>query len=335
MAWAATTVPAVGRASRKRMSAPASQPDSRRPRWYRSTPGRLLVGLLLVEALLWLSEYFCWFQFNEYKGWTVLIAVECATVTMLLMLIWWAASLLLGRQFRFSRHTFLILVFAIALPGAWLAAELARARVQYRVAERLRAIKPSPGNHVWPGGGKYRYESKDIEIPVLGELLTEHPFFAAPRKTKMLRWLEDTLGKSFFLDVAEVYLDFTEVTDADLAQIEELRHLQCLDLRVTKITDAGLERLRGLTHLRGLWLDGTQVTDAGLSNLNRMNNLTALSLQFTAQITDTGLEHLKALAQLKRLLLCGTHVTDAGVARLQQALPNCKIEWSPPTPPAR
>ena len=28
------------------------------------------------------------------------------------------------------------------------------------------------------------------------------------------------------------------------------------------------------------------------------------------------------------------HVTAAGVPKLQQALPNCYIEWSPPPPPA-
>ena len=44
-------------------------------RWYRVTPGRLLPLLLAVEGLLWLSEHFCWFPFNEHKGWTVLIAV--------------------------------------------------------------------------------------------------------------------------------------------------------------------------------------------------------------------------------------------------------------------
>ena len=41
--------------------------------WYRLTPDRCVIGLLVVEGLLWLSERFQWFAFNEKKGWTVLI----------------------------------------------------------------------------------------------------------------------------------------------------------------------------------------------------------------------------------------------------------------------
>lgn len=71
-------------------------------------------------------------------------------------------------------------------------------------------------------------------------------------------------------------------------------------IRSTKVIDAGLEHLKGLTQLQMLTLDGTQVTDAGL-------------------------EHLKGLVQLQMLDLRDTRVTDEGVKRLQQALPNCKI----------
>ena len=62
-----------------------------------------------------------------------------------------------------------------------------------------------------------------------------------------------------------------------------------------------MEHLKGLTALQRLNLNGTQLTDAGL-------------------------EHLKGLTRLQRLALRNTKVTDAGVTRLQQALPNCKIE---------
>jgi hypothetical protein len=33
-------------------------------RWYRLTPHRIVVGLLIVEGLLWLSERFQWFGFG-------------------------------------------------------------------------------------------------------------------------------------------------------------------------------------------------------------------------------------------------------------------------------
>ena len=54
--------------------------DAPKPRWYRLTPDRLVLLLLAVEGLLWLSERFCWFPFNQHKGWTVLIAVASVGV---------------------------------------------------------------------------------------------------------------------------------------------------------------------------------------------------------------------------------------------------------------
>ena len=47
------------------------------------------------------------------------------------------------------------------------------------------------------------------------------------------------------------------------------------------------------------------------------------------QIKD--LEPLRELTQLHQLYLYDTQVTEKGVAKLQQALPNCDIYWSPVT----
>jgi hypothetical protein len=47
---------------------------------------------------------------------------------------------------------------------------------------------------------------------------------------------------------------------------------------------------------------------------------------YRTQITDAGLAHLAGLAYLRRLVVGRTHVTDEGVKKLQQALPNCRIE---------
>ena len=61
-------------------------PDRPKPRWYHLTPDRFLIGLLLVVGVLFVSEWFCWFPFNERKGWTVLIAIGavCGAVPFLL-----------------------------------------------------------------------------------------------------------------------------------------------------------------------------------------------------------------------------------------------------------
>ena len=52
--------------------------DASERRWFHVTPDRLILALLPVEGLLWLSERFQWFAFNEHKGWTVLIAEKLA-----------------------------------------------------------------------------------------------------------------------------------------------------------------------------------------------------------------------------------------------------------------
>ncbi|MBN2477492.1 MAG: hypothetical protein JXB62_22995 [Pirellulales bacterium] len=51
------------------------------------------MGLFALEAFQLLSERFCWFGFNERKGWTVLIGVAAGGLALLLLLLWFAASL--------------------------------------------------------------------------------------------------------------------------------------------------------------------------------------------------------------------------------------------------
>ena len=85
-------------------------------RWYRLTPDRFVIGLLVVECLLWLSERFQWFPFNMHKGWTVLIAVAVVGAAFLLMLLWFIASLLVRWRFR----ALLVLSIVMAMPCVWL-----------------------------------------------------------------------------------------------------------------------------------------------------------------------------------------------------------------------
>jgi hypothetical protein len=100
--------------------------------------------------------------------------------------------------------------------------------------------------------------------------------------------------------VIEVILCGSRVTDADLAQLEELKQLQLLDLNSTGITDEGLVYLKGLAQLKSLNLGGTKVTDAGV-------------------------EHVKGLPRLQLLWLSGSKVSDAGLRDLRKTLANCQI----------
>ncbi len=68
------------------------------------------------------------------------------------------------------------------------------------------------------------------------------------------------------------------------------------------------------------------VTDWNLRYIERFAKLGRLDLE-DAEVTDDGLEHLKGMTKLKMLNLRGTQVTDEGINQLQQALPNCEIEY--------
>jgi len=78
--------------------------------WYRLTPDRLVIGLLVVEGCLLLSERWGWFAFNEHKGYTVLIAVATVGVALVAMFLWFLASLISGWRFQFGVRSLLGLV---------------------------------------------------------------------------------------------------------------------------------------------------------------------------------------------------------------------------------
>jgi hypothetical protein len=104
-----------------------------RDRWYHPTPGRFVVGLLLVEAVLLVSERFEWFAFNRHKGFTVLIAVATVVAAIVLMLLWLVASLLLRWRFQFGLRTLFALGVAVAVPCSWLAVQIEKAKEQRRL----------------------------------------------------------------------------------------------------------------------------------------------------------------------------------------------------------
>jgi Leucine-rich repeat (LRR) protein len=145
-------------------------------------------------------------------------------------------------------------------------------------------------------------------------------------------------------------LEFTNVTDASLKELEGAPNLKALYLGgVTGITDAGLvylskcpnldrlvmwgisnitnvglKHISVLTKMKRLNLRGAQITDDGLKELQGMTDLRVLFLWDTA-ITDAGLEHLKVFKKLETLILNNTKTTDAGIAELKKAIPKLDV----------
>jgi hypothetical protein len=273
-----------------------------RSRWFHLTPDWLLLALLVVEALLWLSERLHWFRFNEKKGWTVLIVVASVGVTMFLMILWFIVSLLFRWRFQFSIRSLLVLVVVVAIPCSWLAVEMKKARKQREAVEAIVKL-----------GGGVRYGwGRDAA----GNWIERSP--QAPA------WRHDLLGVHFFADIIQVEFFAVRLTDGGLEPIRVLPQLRFLFVANTKITDASMEVIGASPRLEGVDLDGTRVTDAGLKHLKGLTSLKWLGIRGN-RVTDAGLEQLGGLTGLESLGLRGTQVTDEGVKKLQQELPNCKM----------
>ncbi len=177
--------------------------------------------------------------------------------------------------------------------------------------------------------------------------------------------------------VVSVYLEGTEVKDAAVKDVSELKDLQSLNLFKTGISDGALAHLDGmrqltslsisgpigdeafahigkLTRLRNLYCPSSVVSDAGTAHLKGLIQLESLTLGrskitnetlphlanmsqlrnlnlYDTVVSDGGLEHLRGLKNLRFIVLKRTNVTEAGVKRLQAALPECQVSWSPRT----
>ncbi len=301
------------------MSIADPRPTEPKPsvRWWHLTPGRLLATMLAVEALLWLSECFCWLPWH--KGYAVLTAVAGVGAAIVGMVLWFAVALVFRRQFQFSLRSLLLLVVVVALPCSWLGVEMKKARNQRDAYDKVIQL------------GSYYYEFENLADPTP-------------------KWLVELLGERFFVDVEDIGIPIgAEISDDDLVCLDRLPKLKLLAISYSQITDSGLQHLDRLHELQELFAPGCGITDEGLRHLQGLAKLKSLTLTHNWDITDAGLEHvkglvnlqtlelrgikvsdaglerLKGLTRLEKLDVRGTMVTDAGVAKLQQALPNCKI----------
>lgn len=292
-------------------------------RWLRLTPDRVVTGLLVVEVLMWLSGRFLPFLFDDHKGFGVLIALATVGAAIWLMAFWFAVSLLFRPRFQFSIRSLLVLTVAVAIPFSWLAVERKKADEQGQAVKEFRASY---------GYVRYDYERSPNAIP------------------PGLIWFHDLLGIDFFADVEAIdctkqltdkqmayYLKLFpktkymrvydyEITDAHMKHFRELTKLQRLEIYRSPITDAGLQHLQGLSQLEFVELFYTDVTGVGFEHLQGLPKLSQVSLS-GEKVTDRSILGLKGLTQLKALDLQSPTLSSNGVKRLQEALPECEIQW--------
>jgi outer membrane protein assembly factor BamB len=121
-----------------------------------------------------------------------------------------------------------------------------------------------------------------------------------------------------------------QVTDSGLTHLQKLNRLRELNLSLLPITDAGLTHLESLHALERLELlysegfSGPTLTNAGMEFLEPLTNLTALNLT-GARLSDAGLDRLRALNKLKTLQLVRTQVTAEGMRAFRAVVPGCEV----------
>ncbi len=233
-------------------------------RWYRLTPDRLVWLVLVIEGLLWLAERFGCFP----KGYAVLLAVASVAAAMLVMLLWFAASLVFRWRFQFSVGSLMVLAVVVATLCGWFGVEKKEATEQKEAVAGIEKLKGFVSYDYMGDSGEWRGRAR----------------------------LRGLLGDDFFWEVvhADIY------NDAQAAYLKGLAYLPALEL--WDLTCDGLENLKALPRLKELELSGTQITSNYLRKLSGVTDLQELTLDGD-QVTDSVLEGLKFFPKLQRLSL--------------------------------
>ncbi|NQU21740.1 MAG: hypothetical protein HQ567_10690 [Candidatus Nealsonbacteria bacterium] len=138
------------------------------------------------------------------------------------------------------------------------------------------------------------------------------------------RWLCQILGDWYCMEILAVGFDTTEITDEDLAILQEVPFVVHVYLGGTAVSDRGLARIGDLRKLRELDLGGTRVTDEGLRHLRGLPDLEWVNLGHT-QITDAGLAQLATMPKITAVYADGTFVTEQGVRAFRTQNPTAEI----------
>lgn len=127
------------------------------------------------------------------------------------------------------------------------------------------------------------------------------------------------LHSKYAVNVSNLDLMGTLITDEALALLEFLPSLEYLNLSGTQITGTGFdgEKTKNLKVLR--MCDCPNLTTAGFSRLSTVHSLENLML-INSRVEDSDMEYIAKLPQLKKLFLNKTNITDHGLAKLSIAL---------------
>jgi internalin A len=334
----------------KKMS--ASKMSASKAPWYVPTPARVLVALLIAQAILFFSQHYQWFEFNRPKGNTLLIACAVTLLGLLAGMAWMLVRLF-GSRAQFNLATLFLIVPVIAVPCAWFARDYQQAEEQRLLVKSLKLEpvdwlgyneKPALDE---PAPWSLRTRARRLLEPKVGI-----DFFADVVELEMVRninqreiaqvvsfprlerlslagqgiaqvglaWLKDLAHlKDLRLDDHQFYdkPGLTRYSDADMQVVGGLGQLEKLYLSASIVSDNGLQHLSRLSKLKQLDFSPRETTDEGLRHLENLRELTTLNLS-ESKVTDTGLASLRRLPHLERVRLRLTHITDRGLAPLAE-----------------
>lgn len=122
-------------------------------------------------------------------------------------------------------------------------------------------------------------------------------------------------------------LDDTKgVTDEGILQLAKHANLEQLFLSYTELTDAGMKAVHSLKSLRRGWFEGTKITDASMEGFRLMPNIQEIGIAFT-QVTSEGLMRLGDIRTLKKVGIKGCdNITLDAIRRFKTQRPDVMVE---------
>ena len=132
------------------------------------------------------------------------------------------------------------------------------------------------------------------------------------------------------VELRDLDLSCSDVTDAGLASLPSLPNLRRLRIAACgncDISDRSVPSLLRFRELEVLDVGCTAITNAGVKQICSMRELKKLSLTNCRNVDDGAIEDLKLLTRLKYLCIWETRITPQGQIELQNALPNCKVDF--------
>ena len=140
----------------------------------------------------------------------------------------------------------------------------------------------------------------------------KHLILRGPQVTNA--WLAACASK--ITDAVQVSLYDTSITDAGIAQLGSLEHLEILSLSSPGITGSGLKGFASSRMKHLYFFAGSGINDAGLESIAAFRQLETIYFQ-RINVTNDGLRHLAGMKNLKSLTLLGSATTDEGLSHLR------------------